>query len=557
LKSKRPIPEQLRERAEARVRSRVANPPADADTLRLVHELEVHQVELELQNEELRETRAALESALERQTELFEFAPVGYLVVDPGGHISEANFAAARLLGVPRGKLRGRHFLSFVVDGDLAAVKDLMGRVLAQGEDDRSAVVLEVGLEAQGGPVLARVSAARADRRVASALLTVEDVTARRRAEAALHDELHRRDDFLATLSHELRNPLAPIRNGLYLLHHAGPEASERALAVIDRQTAHLTRIVDDLLDVTRIARGKLQLKRRVEDLAALVLRTVEDHRDGFEAAGVELEVEVDPMPMWADVDPTRIAQVLGNLLANALKFTSRGGRVAVELRVHPREVALRVRDTGAGIAPDVLQRLFRPFSQGPQGLARTAGGLGLGLATVRGLVDLHGGEVGISSAGAGKGTEVVVRLPRVDVPAERPLSPAPNPATHRVLVIDDNDDAATTLRDVLESCGHAVRTAADARSGLDLAHAFRPEVVLCDIGLPGLDGYTVARAFRSDADEGLRAAYLVALSGYARPEDVQRSLDAGFDRHLAKPASLDRLQALLAEAPLVADAAR
>jgi two-component system CheB/CheR fusion protein len=542
----------LRERAEAQLRSRGIPLPADpADALRLVHELQVHQIELELQNEELCETRAALEGALERQTGLFEFAPVGYVAVEGDGRIANANFAAAKLLGATRRQLLGRKLTAFVSKRDVEVVEALLTDVLTVPVNGGHPRSLEVALLSSGDALVGRITAGLGDAGAPTALVTIEDVTARRRAEEALQEELRRRDEFLAILSHELRNPLAPIRNGLYLLQHAeaGSAGAERALAVIERQASHLTRIVDDLLDVTRISRGKLQLRRRVEDLSTLVQRTLDDHRDTFDAAEIALELGADSEPKWADVDPTRIAQILGNLLANALKFTPRGGRVSVGLRAGPRYLWLTVRDTGAGVAPEVLERLFQPFSQGPQGLARTAGGLGLGLATVRGLVELHGGEVTLESAGPGKGTEVRIRLPRIDAPKERPLGGGRHAPSQRVLVIDDNDDAATTLKDVLETCGHAVRTAHDARSGLDAAHEFHPQVVLCDLGLPGLDGFAVARALRADRDEALRLAYLVAVSGYARPEDVERSLEAGFDRHLAKPTSLESLQALLADA--------
>jgi two-component system CheB/CheR fusion protein len=557
LRRKRPDPKDLRSRAEEWLRSRKAAAPAGPkDDLRTVHELQVHEIELELQNEELRETRQALEVALARQTELFDFAPVGYFALGTLGEVVQVNFAGARLLDLDRSRVTGRRFSEFVSLRDVQAWDEFAAGLRNDPDQVLPMRTIELALASRHGAVLARVTAPTASPGSA-VLLAVEDVTARRRAEEALREELHRRDEFLAILSHELRNPLAPIRNGLYLLQHAaaGSETARRALRIVDRQVSHLTRIVDDLLDVTRIARGKLELRREVADLSELVQRTVEDHRGAFDEAGVALHLLVADGPSFANVDATRIVQILGNLLANSRKFTPRGGRVDVELGPNGHLHRLAVRDTGAGIAPDILARLFQPFSQGPQTLARSAGGLGLGLATVRGLVELHGGTVAIDSPGERQGTVVVVSLPRAAAPRGNSDAAARGQgAPHRVLVIDDNEDAASTLKDLLEIRGHSVRTAGDAPSGLAAARDFRPEVVLCDIGLPGPDGYTVARALR--ADRALCAAWLIALSGYALPGDVERSLEAGFDRHVAKPTSLDQLEALFAEAPVAAPTA-
>jgi two-component system CheB/CheR fusion protein len=247
------------------------------------------------------------------------------------------------------------------------------------------------------------------------------------------------------------------------------------------------------------------------------------------------------------EVDATRVAQVLGNLLGNAAKFTAPGGRVEVTVRREPASAAVSIRDTGVGIAPEVQEHLFEPFAQAPQTIARTRGGLGLGLATVKGLVELHGGTVALSSAGQGCGAEFTIRLPLTVAPAERRREPDLAAAhRRRVLVIDDNEDAASTLKEILELGGHDVRVALDGPGGVELASTFAPEVVVCDIGLPGMDGYAVARALRSH--EGTREAYLVALTGYALPDDRRRAAEAGFDRHLAKPLAIDALERALAD---------
>jgi PAS domain S-box-containing protein len=366
-------------------------------------------------------------------------------------------------------------------------------------------------------------------------------------ANQRLQEADRRKDEFLAVLSHELRNPLAPIQNSLYILDRAAPggDQAKRSLEVIRRQAAHLSRLVDDLLDVTRIARGKIRLQRQRVDVVDLVHRTVEDYRAAFSDSGVHLDARIPESALWADADSTRLAQIVGNLLANALKFTPRGGRVELELREQQGSATLRVRDSGVGIAPEVIGRLFQPFSQAEQTLDRSRGGLGLGLALVRGLAELHGGSAAAASDGLGRGSEFVVTLPLDAAP--QPAAPAPGPrplSWRRVLVIEDNVDAAESVKEVLELWGHEVRVAHDGPTGIEAARDFRPEFVLCDIGLPDMSGYAVARALRADA--ALDTAYLVALTGYASPDDVRRATEAGFDRHLAKPPNLDALQELL-----------
>ncbi len=400
--------------------------------------------------------------------------------------------------------------------------------------------------------------------RVQGVLLSLLDVTsqvtarkaveelsaAQRRTEAALRDADRRKTDFLAVLSHELRNPLAPVQNALWLLEHAGPdgEQASRARQIIQRQLGHLGRIVDDLLDVTRITRGKVELELARVDLGEVVRRTVDDYRPVLEGGGVELVHRPATLPVWLDADATRMSQVVGNLLQNAAKFTQRGGRVEVEVAREPHgTVLVRVRDDGIGIAPELLGRIFEPFTQQDATLHRSQGGLGLGLSLVKGFVELHGGTVVARSDGSGRGAEFLVRLP---VAAEQPVTlGAPRAATptpcRRVLIIEDNVDAAETLREVLLTWNHHVEVAHDGREGVEKARAFRPDVVLCDIGLPVMDGYEVARAIR--AEPALASVLLVAVTGYALPEDERRAGEAGFDRHLGKPVPLERIEEVLA----------
>ena len=382
-------------------------------------------------------------------------------------------------------------------------------------------------------------------------VLTGVDITERVRAEEALREIDRRKTEFLGMLSHELRNPLAPIRSALFLLDRASPGTAQAAEAreVIGRQTEHLSRLVDDLLDLTRISRGKIQLRREPLDLGGLVRRTAEDHRATLASAGISLEVSAGDEPLPVEADATRVAQIVGNLLANAAKFTDGGGRVELAVTRDGSHAAITVRDHGVGIEPALLPHVFEPFVQADEGLHRTRGGLGLGLFLVKSLVELHGGSVLARSAGAGRGAEFTVRLPLAggEVIPLHPIRDAlAASGPRRVLVIEDNEDAAEMLRDLLASAAHEVEVAADGRAGLERARSRTPDLVLCDIGLPELDGYGVARALR--ADPAFARTLLVAVSGYALPDDLARSADAGFDRHLAKPVTLEQLGDVLAK---------
>lgn len=372
--------------------------------------------------------------------------------------------------------------------------------------------------------------------------------------EIAMEDR--RKTDFLAVLAHELRNPMAPIMTSLAILRRTSghDERSEAALRAIERQSAHLTRLIEDLLDITRISRGKIELQRQHTDLVALIAGCIDDYRDAIEAGGITLEAQLPDAPAIADIDPDRIVQAVGNLLHNAMKFTRSGGRITVSMQRHGDSMEIAIADTGDGIAAPLLAQLFQPFSQGPSGLDRRNGGLGLGLALVKGLVEQHDGRVEGSSDGPGNGSRFAIHLPLVEGPmidVTRSWDPhtqddgAATPgARHRVLVVDDNLDAAETLRMALEWEGHSVQT---VHNGLDVASAaseFRPDVVLCDIGLPGIDGYEVARRLR--ADPAYARTLLIALTGYASESDREATREAGFDVHLAKPLDFERLNQAL-----------
>jgi signal transduction histidine kinase len=353
-----------------------------------------------------------------------------------------------------------------------------------------------------------------------------------------------RKDEFLAMLGHELRNPLAPIVTALHLMRTQGSEVLAHERSVIERQVGHLSRLVDDLLDVSRITRGKIELKRQPVEMAEVVRKAVEIASPLLEERSHHLTLDVPGEGLPVDGDPVRLAQVVANLLNNAAKYTEARGRISLSTRREGAEVVVRVRDNGIGIEPGLLPRLFHLFTQGKRSLDRSQGGLGLGLTLVKSLVEMHGGSVSAESDGPGKGSEFIVRLPALESPARAaPFRPPPPAAerkrrAQRILVVDDNPDAADTLAEALRLEGHEVRVALDGPGALAVAPAFKPHCALLDIGLPVMDGYELAGRLRSHpALQGIR---LIAVSGYGQSTDRRRSLDAGFVEHLVKPVELE-----------------
>jgi two-component system, sensor histidine kinase len=372
---------------------------------------------------------------------------------------------------------------------------------------------------------------------------------------AQLRNADRQKDDFLAALAHELRNPLGVVSNAFDILPETQtPEpVSQELRDIIGRQIGLMSRLVDDLLDVSRIARGQIGLAREPCDFAAIARQTVDDYRAILESNGLELTLDVPSHSVWVVGDCTRLAQSISNLLQNAGKFTSAGDTVTVKLVDNPDEhcVVLSVRDTGIGMESDFLARIFEPFSQFDPGAGRK-GGLGIGLSLVKGLIELHGGEVHARSEGPGHGSEITIRLPTQkfadsrDPARKSTIVDADALACYRILVIDDNSLAARTLQIFLADKGHQVELAVTGPQGLEKARQFLPQVVLCDIGLPGLDGYSVARQLRQEL--GSNKMFLIAVSGYGQEEDQERAKSAGFDAYLVKPISLKDLERLLAE---------
>jgi CheY-like chemotaxis protein/nitrogen-specific signal transduction histidine kinase len=378
----------------------------------------------------------------------------------------------------------------------------------------------------------------------------IHDITERKRAEQELQEADRRKNEFLATLAHELRNPLAPIRNSVQVMRlHGLPDPDLRtAQEIIERQVQQMSRLVDDLLDISRISRGMVELRRQILDLRHIIYRSREMSQPLIDERLHQLTVSLPEEPLPVDGDATRLEQILGNLLNNSAKYTEPGGRISLTAVREGDEAVVRVRDTGIGMSADFLTQAFEIFVQaGEQDAAR--GGLGIGLSLVRRFVEMHGGSVSAYSDGPGHGSEFVVRLPLVKAPTPPVAEPAPPQqklprSARRVLVVDDNVDAANSLAMLLQIDGHEVQVTHDGRGALEAVAATPPEFIFLDIGLPGIDGYEVARRIRQQM--GPNHLVLIALTGWGQEEDRQRSKEAGFDYHFVKPVEPEEWRALL-----------
>ena len=527
-------------------------------------------------------------------------------MLDPAGHVTTWNRGAARLKGYQPDEIIGQHFSRFYPEEararrwpeqelELATrdgrFEDEGWRLRKDGSRFWANVVITAIRDAEGRlQGFAKVTRDLTERRAAEESLRRAHTDLEQRVEertrelaeanAALRDENERRrrlqeererlaqqlrqrvieldtadrhkNEFLAMLGHELRNPLAPIRTALEILklRASGGQERERAQAVIDRQVQQLVRLVDDLLDVSRIMQGKIDLRREHVDLRSVVERAVETAQPTIDANGHKLVVSLPQQPVQLEVDFVRLAQALSNLLVNAAKYTERAGQIHLMATLGDHHVRIAVRDTGVGIAPELLPRIFDFFVQGSQSLERSQGGLGIGLTLVKRLVEMHGGRVTAYSAGVGQGSEFTVDLPLPEQTnhsrAEENKRVAHAGKRRRVLVVDDNVDAAESTAALLSIWGHEVRTVHDGSRVVEIVGEYRPEVVLLDIGLPGKNGYDVARELRELPDSPVRL--LAAMTGYGQAEDRRRSEEAGFDVHLTKPLDLERLRGLLVE---------
>ncbi|MCY2958984.1 MAG: PAS domain S-box protein [Planctomycetota bacterium] len=481
------------------------------------------------------------------------------MTTDPRGIITDVNKQMEALTGCTRDELIGAPFRDYFTDPERAEAGIRL--VLAQGK------VTNYELTARARDGQETVVSYNAstfhdrDRKLQGVFAAARDVTERSRFElqmreqAAKLSDLHRRkDEFLAMLSHELRSPLAPIANAVRLLGLAkGTESliQQQARGVIERQMGQLQHLVDDLLEVSRITSGRVQLRQVLVAVSGIVEVALETSRPLIDQRRHELTVSLPPEPIWLYADASRLEQVLVNLLTNAAKYTEEGGHIWLTIQREGDECVIRVRDTGVGITPALLPCIFELFTQGERSLDRSQGGLGIGLALVQRLTDLHGGRVEAHST-LGQGSEFVVRLPLQAPGTSHPpvsITDSTQPVTRplRVLVVDDNVDTAVSISMLLKASGHAVRTANDGISAVQAAIDYRPDVVLLDIGLPGLTGYEVAKRIRQIP--ALASAVLVAVTGYGQDSDRQRSQQAGFNHHLVKPARFEQLQQILATA--------
>ncbi|MFO1468652.1 MAG: ATP-binding protein [Steroidobacteraceae bacterium] len=504
-----------------------------------------------------RDTESALREADRRFRVALEASPLGFVLLGAvrsaeGAIIDfrylDMNGAAAAALRRSRESLVGRRICE--VFPRSWSDSDLLQRYtrVVEGAEPVQFEVLSVN---PGVPSWFQVAAVRHEDGLA---IWFSDINEREQLEQELRDIDRRKDEFLATLAHELRNPLAPIRHATAIASTARdlPASVRRSHEIIDRQVRHMSLLLDDLLDISRITNGKLQLRRRLVAVSEIIDAALEASRPAVDARGHELRVEVEEASLCIDADPVRMAQVLSNLLNNAAKYTPRGGHLRLVAGREGKDLMLRVIDDGAGIAREAIPGIFAMFSQGKPALDRAEEGLGIGLALVKGLVELHGGEVTVRSEGTGRGAEFSVRMPLamapVSSPARPPPIPAPDPANRgprRVLVADDNRDAVEMLQLLLQLEGHDVRVAYDGDQALNVAAEFRPELALLDIGMPGRNGYQVARDLRST--ESAAGMLLIALTGWGQGSDRARALEAGFDHHLTKPVNPEVLQQLLA----------
>jgi PAS domain S-box-containing protein len=503
-----------------------------------------------------KQAEESLRASEARFRSVVEHAPNAMVMVNSAGTILMVNGQTERLFGYAPGELIGQpvevlvperfrdvhpsHRAAFLFDAHarpMGAGRDLFGR-----RKDGTEVPIEIGLNpivtAEGNAVLA----------------SIIDITVRKTIEQALRDSDRRKDEFLATLAHELRNPLAPVRNAVQILHMKAPDPPELqwATQVIDRQIQTMTRLIDDLMDVSRISRGKLEIKPEPFELAAVINHAVEAVGPLIAKQEHQLTVSLSPDPILVDADLIRLSQVFSNLLGNAAKYTERGGRI--ELRAEPQAgvVAVSIKDTGIGISAEHLPNIFELFSQVESALQRSEGGMGIGLSLTKRLVAMHGGTIEAKSEGLGKGSEFVVRLPTVHAAQSTSnASDATDTATPRnpelrILVVDDNRDAAASLAMLLDMLGNRIRVAHDGKEAVRAAAEFKPHAVLLDIGLPEMNGHDVARHIR--AEPWGKAMILIAVSGWGQDEDKRQSAEAGFDRHLVKPVDPQVLIKLLSE---------
>lgn len=678
--------ESLRQRAERMVAGREAVDKAvSAERLHeLVHELEVHKVELEIQNESLRASQSELEHSRNRYAELYDFAPIGYVTLDAKGTIRELNLTAAAMLGVERGRLLGYPLVTFINrDGKNRFVghlrrcaqaeecEEFVAEVMLQSKANGSNIAVQLRSAVYDDPDTGERSyrtalldlselrqsqqklraaeenfAALADNMLQLAWMADEtgwifwynrrwyeftgstpdavegvgwqalvhpehrqrvaekfrqhlnrgeqwedtfpirgrdgtyrwflsramplqssggklgrwfgtstDITERLEFEETLKEADRRKDEFLATLAHELRNPLAPLRTGLELLaaDPGDPELIREVHQVLENQTGQLVRLVDDLLDMSRISRGVIELQKTRLSLESALESAVQAARPMVDEAGQKIELRLPDQPLFVDADPVRLSQIFSNLIINAIKYSSGRGRVHVDVVPQDEQVEVRVRDEGIGMDPAMLENIFQMFVQGDPHQEQSHGGLGIGLTLCRSLVDLHGGSIRAFSEGVGQGSEFIVTLPLSSSPdasggqGEHHLPNSSQQSAQRILVVDDNQNAADMIAALLSGRGHQLRVAYSGKGGLAVGDEFQPNLVLLDLGMPDMDGFATAQAIRQRPWG--KNAFVAAVTGWGQDKDRQETRETGFDAHLVKPVDAGQLASVLDQA--------
>jgi PAS domain S-box-containing protein len=494
---------------------------------------------------------AAQLSARQWQT-TFDAISDGVMLLDGEGKVVQVNRTLERLLSRPWNELVGKDIPSLLGDPEQSA-RTLFDRMLESGaRSSRDVALGDLWLRVSVDPIRGEGHVTK------GALCLVTDITSQKRLEMQLvaqarrlQEDDRRKDEFLAMLGHELRNPLAPLSHALELIGSpaAAPEMAREALEVARRQVQHMSRLVEDLLDLSRITRGRIELRTHSVDFKAIVAQAIESSRPLMESRRHEFEAVLCAEPLPLDGDPTRLEQIVTNLLNNAAKYTDPGGKISARLSRENDRAILCVRDSGIGITAEMQRSIFDLFVQVDQSLDRAQGGLGIGLTLVRSLAELHGGTISVHSEGSGRGSEFIVRLPlnaEAPVPVDKlPATPESTlPSLRRVLLVDDNRDSVRTLAKVLELRGFEARSAGDGPKALEITEAWNPDAVVLDIGLPGMDGYQVASRLREL--RGDRAPALIAMTGYGGDEARRQALDAGFDYHFVKPVNLDDLTRVL-----------
>jgi PAS domain S-box-containing protein len=558
--------ESLRRRAAKKVKAKARKRPYGAEA-RLEQQLDIHRVELELQNEELRTARIELEQGLERYTQLFDFAPIGYCTLDVDGGVLQINHTAAALMDEARSQIKGKKFVSFLSLRDRARFRMLMNRTITKDEPRIGEVEL---FRIEGNRPIVRLRLAHLQGPPPVILIAFEDITAQKHAEEQLrraHQELRdadrRKDEFLAVLSHELRTPLSALLIHGQLLQQSGidPARAQKSGEAVERAARAQARLIDDLLDVSRIIAGKMRMNFARTDITPIVRAAVDAVAGDAANKGIVLTAEIDPAisAVWADWG--RLQQAIGNLLNNAVKFTPSGGNVRIRVDGVGQQTRIRVEDSGSGIEPAFLPHLFERFVQADRTSTRSSGGLGLGLSIVQHVIEAHRGTVKAASPGRGKGSTFTIMLPspaaKQKVRAARKEPERSSISGARLLVVEDDPSTRATLTEVLEMAGAEVKAADGAETAMTELQMFRPDVLVCDIAMPGEDGCDLLRRIRRRrADQGGKVPAL-ALTAFAGEEDRRRTEAAGFQMHVVKPVDVNRLVGAVAELLKVGNGSR